>query len=319
MSATSATLQTDLSTAASVSPAVTVASMTQIPTVQFVRWLERLKEVSSVPDGLIEEMECAMKNESSSPLAVASAVSEEEDSGRKRQHSEAFVSCLSEDEEDATRGGAKQNEDENEDDEIEVTEAPEPILEPAAAAAAASSRTTGDDDEIEEVGQANVTHLPHNRQDCLEHRYDEGGEAAANASFCDLCYCYVCDKKASECDNWISDSGDTDVSKNHCRATDRGGDKHTWRRMREMARNGGSVPATNVQSAIEQHQQQMLLHFTQSTRMMAQRTPQRTSQRQVGRRSSTSESPTHRRVQRSPRRTHRDRIRTQSMLEDLYK
>jgi hypothetical protein len=70
------------------------------------------------------------------------------------------------------------------------------------------------DEELEIVGTTNEQRLPHNRQDCLEYRYtptlpsnnSSSSSAAAttnnNAQFCQLCYCYVCDKPAVECTKW---------------------------------------------------------------------------------------------------------------------
>ena len=126
-----------------------------------------------------------------------------------------------------------------------------------------------DNDEIQIVGEANVTRLPHNRQDCLEYRYVLDGNTPSNASFCSLCYCFVCDKLASECVNWVnggsgitangkekrsgngSDNSekikDEDLGKNHCNATDKGKKGKMWRRMRNDNRNGYTQSQNEIQ------------------------------------------------------------------------
>ncbi|KAK1741011.1 hypothetical protein QTG54_008263 [Skeletonema marinoi] len=90
----------------------------------------------------------------------------------------------------------------------------------AAAAAAATTKNNSNggedsDEELQCVGTANETKLPHNRQDCLTFRYNNNNSSSTsngtsccaettleNAKFCQLCYCYVCDKPASECTSW---------------------------------------------------------------------------------------------------------------------
>eukprot|EP00569_Conticribra_weissflogii_P004997 CAMPEP_0171337476 /NCGR_PEP_ID=MMETSP0878-20121228/6704_1 /TAXON_ID=67004 /ORGANISM="Thalassiosira weissflogii, Strain CCMP1336" /LENGTH=422 /DNA_ID=CAMNT_0011839099 /DNA_START=149 /DNA_END=1417 /DNA_ORIENTATION=+ len=60
------------------------------------------------------------------------------------------------------------------------------------------------EEELEVVREANVTRLPHNRRDCLEFRFVPGGDASRNCGFCSLCYCYVCDVLAGECESWAN-------------------------------------------------------------------------------------------------------------------
>ncbi|XP_062475018.1 uncharacterized protein LOC134163846 isoform X2 [Pezoporus occidentalis] len=53
--------------------------------------------------------------------------------------------------------------------------------------------------------KANV--MPHARYDCTTHKFkrtecDTCSPLGQNADICDQCYCYVCDKLASECKNW---------------------------------------------------------------------------------------------------------------------
>ncbi|XP_064810160.1 uncharacterized protein LOC135526049 [Oncorhynchus masou masou] len=50
--------------------------------------------------------------------------------------------------------------------------------------------------------------LPHARYDCTAHTFtptdsDVGGPIESNQLFCHQCFCYVCDKVASECSVWI--------------------------------------------------------------------------------------------------------------------
>lgn len=187
----------------------------------------------------------------------------------------------------------------NDDDDsaVEIIDAPslrEQQHQQAKAAAAAAASTTANngggedsDEELQCVGTANETKLPHNRQDCLEFRYNNSSNTTANSSsspssccadttlvnakFCQLCYCYVCDKPASECDNWyLGEKGAIDqdgnggpspqdkdqkqssktntleeenhntlqLYKNHCNATDKGSTKNLWKNMRTAIKNG---------------------------------------------------------------------------------
>ncbi|KAL7462366.1 hypothetical protein ACHAXS_002744 [Conticribra weissflogii] len=90
------------------------------------------------------------------------------------------------------------------------------------------------DDEVEIVGELNITNLPHNRQDCLECRLNTSG---GNASFCKLCYCFVCDKLASECRNWVDTSEPENCHKNHCNATDKGKEGIPWKKLRATSKS----------------------------------------------------------------------------------
>ena len=88
------------------------------------------------------------------------------------------------------------------DDEIEIVTASRSTFTAASKPAAKSNAGDDSDDELEFIGAANEQILPHNRQDCLEYRF-KPGDVENNLKFCRLCYCWVCNKEASECDHWF--------------------------------------------------------------------------------------------------------------------
>lgn len=144
--------------------------------------------------------------------------------------------------------------------EVEIVEPAAPEIHAVAPAAAqASDAATGnDDDDVMLVGTANESRLPHMRQHCpdnkfvqdvvsLNRRFDRTTEQImtlnegqhGNPKCCDLCYCFVCDKKASECTSWGSTCGFS----SHCHASDTGVDATKWKRLREKAKTGGTPAA----------------------------------------------------------------------------
>jgi hypothetical protein len=144
----------------------------------------------------------------------------------------------------------------------------------SAAAAKATTTDNNDEEELEIVGTHNEQRLPHNRQNCLDNRFcastDTNSDTSANdnnSNFCSLCYCYVCDKPASECNNWINgtkgvcsdiaaaaadgggkkgSSANTNSTNatnqqphmNHCNATDKGSQSTLWKNMRNAIKKG---------------------------------------------------------------------------------
>ena len=231
------------------------------------------------------------------------------------------------------------------------------------------------EEELKLVGESNVTRLPHNRQDCLECRYLPGGDALANASFCHLCYCFVCDNLASKCENWIHGGKGTangnantlngindrnanakrnccmtaeERSKNHCNATDKGYEGSVWKEMRRITKNGGNpATVTTITTNVEASRtyghghnactmrslSEVELYQLRWERMMVQRYKKNS----LSRSSSNTSSPLSRRQpaptpagsrkrknrskvnRRSSPHDHLERIRTQEMLEELYK
>ena len=166
----------------------------------------------------------------------------------------------------------------------------------AAAAAAATTKNNSNggedsDEELQCVGTANETKLPHNRQDCLTFRYNNNNSSSTsngtsccaettleNAKFCQLCYCYVCDKPTSECTSWYlgergavhedgnggppedtkqssskTDDAEEDTSlqqyNNHCNASDKGSAKNLWKNMRTAIKNGRDPSAVTANAA----------------------------------------------------------------------
>ena len=122
-----------------------------------------------------------------------------------------------------------------------------------------------DEEEVEAVGVVNSIRLPHMRQHCTEHRFVQDvmhkqsmkSKSAAvraeikdgmdsNRRHCDLCYCFVCDILAGECEHWV---GTKPNNNDHCLASDQGADTHLWKRMREQkkspAKSAGTGEARN--------------------------------------------------------------------------
>lgn len=71
----------------------------------------------------------------------------------------------------------------------------------------------------------------------------------SNNKFCELCYCYVCDKPAKECDSWNG---------NHAHATDTGTWAAMWKTLRLRAYQGRTATANGNPTAQLQAQLQHL-------------------------------------------------------------
>lgn len=137
--------------------------------------------------------------------------------------------------------------------EVEVVEPVAPEIHAVAQAAASS-----DNDDVILVGTANENRLPHMRQHCPDNNFVQDVVALNRSSHmtavkrreleqgrkdnvkcCDKCYCFVCDKPASECTSWGT-AGQANYS-SHCHASDTGNDARIWKNKRNNAKNGGAA------------------------------------------------------------------------------
>jgi hypothetical protein len=120
------------------------------------------------------------------------------------------------------------------------------------------------DGDVAVVGVANEVRLPHARHDCTTHKFINDlsrifktptlmTEADAqgiecNPKFCDLCYCYVCDKPVKFCRRWNTSDGFA-----HCLASSNGIEAATWKKSREVMKHfqPGSVDPERTAEELE--------------------------------------------------------------------
>ena len=140
---------------------------------------------------------------------------EKDDNDRKRKSN-----CLQNNDDDddcividaPTRGIATITSSSSSDDDCVVIDAPLQVIATitSSSSSSSSSQTVPADDskELEIVGttgQNALEDFPHARQDCVKFPMNK----STAIFFCNNCYCYVCDVKASECPSWLN---------SHCRA-----------------------------------------------------------------------------------------------------
>jgi hypothetical protein len=108
---------------------------------------------------------------------------------------------------------------EGDDEDCLVVAPPSRAMMPSAAAASKNSN-----DDVVLMGTVGESRLPHMRQHCTECKFS--ASTLMNKKFCDLCYCYICDEKCTDCKSWTV----------HCNATDVGPSAHRWRARRDEAK-----------------------------------------------------------------------------------
>lgn len=145
----------------------------------------------------------------------------------------------------------------NSDDEIEILEDPTMVMVPvyppvhnsaAVAAAGVNGAMNNDDnDDVQLIGTVGHVPLPHLRQHCTEKQFlPRGGEN--NSFYCNLCYCYVCDKLASECSQW-TDCGPGSTSPPHCHANET---MLCWKNQRKRVKKNPNHPVVAASAADDQ-------------------------------------------------------------------
>lgn len=121
------------------------------------------------------------------------------------------------------------------------------VVEKASLSAFQSDVKTTGDEEVQLVGFIGDK-LPHVRCHCPDNKFVNcsvhspnhivRAALESNQKTCTLCYCYVCDKPASDCNKWApAERGSLMNDTAHCMAVDKGADAATWKRMRERVKN----------------------------------------------------------------------------------
>ncbi|XP_019614788.1 PREDICTED: uncharacterized protein LOC109462669 [Branchiostoma belcheri] len=108
----------------------------------------------------------------------------------------------------------------NDDDDVIFVETPTtgpPQLIQAGNAQVRTMSSDEDDLQVTYVSLPETAHYPHARGDCKIHTFKEVdlttiGPVENNATFCEKCYCFMCDVPASQCQQW------TDPTGAHCNA-----------------------------------------------------------------------------------------------------
>ncbi|KAI8492711.1 hypothetical protein Bbelb_297520, partial [Branchiostoma belcheri] len=106
------------------------------------------------------------------------------------------------------------------DDDVIIVETPTPGPPQLIQAGNAQVRTMSSDEDdlqVTYVSLPETAHYPHARGDCKIHTFKEVdlttiGPVENNATYCEKCYCFMCDVPASQCQQW------TDPTGAHCNA-----------------------------------------------------------------------------------------------------
>lgn len=194
----------------------------------------------------------APKRESGSlvPLAESASVKRQKVSEIEDKNNEVIV-ILSDDDDDDNVGLKSNNNVADIDNDDDVV-----IVDPSSIKDDVQPIQEDLNDEVQAVGEKNAVHLPHLRQHCTKFQFtqDFGRDFISarttaerdkirkagdlNKKYCDLCYCFVCDKPVSECNQWSMNIGLLD---SHCHASDKGIYSSHYKRLRESMKHGKAV------------------------------------------------------------------------------
>jgi len=111
-----------------------------------------------------------------------------------RQHKQSMVTIIPN---KKARLATEDRQEWDADEENEVQVVDKPREEPKLTAVPSLSNYDADDDELKMIGTIGGVDLPHMRQHCTTYPFTKD-----HSLTCNKCYCYVCDVKVSECQQW---------------------------------------------------------------------------------------------------------------------